>query len=119
MDELHRMFAEALAQSGQADIGEDEIDEIVHRELIPRCVASWLQDLRQRAPDMLLERRGAEDDFRVRHLDRWATGFDLLEMLIVVAEEAGSEINNADRAKSVEDDDAQFQAVVALMLAPS
>ena len=34
MTELHRMFMDALAQSGLADVGEDEIWEVVQRELI-------------------------------------------------------------------------------------
>ena len=50
MDELHRMFVEALAQSGRTDVLEHELEDIVHRELIPRCVASSLDDLKQRAP---------------------------------------------------------------------
>jgi hypothetical protein len=114
MDELHRMFAETPARSGRADLGEDELAEIVQCELIPRCAASLLEELKQRAPDMLREHREIDEGFRSRHLERWAEGFDLLDMLLVVAEETGAAINNTDRPQAAEDDDVQFEAVITL-----
>ncbi len=110
------MFAEALAASGLDPAGMDEGDlaDIVQRELIPQCAASLLDDLKQRSAEMLREHRGMDEEFRVRNFERWAEGFDLLEMLIVIAEETGGAINDADRPRAVEDNDVRFEAVVTL-----
>ena len=116
MNELHKLFVEALAQSGLDPAGVDEgnLAEVVQRELIPQCAASLLDELRQRAPDMLREHREIEEGFRSRHFERWAEGFDLLEMLIVISEETGEAINHFDRPGAVEENDVQFEAVVTL-----
>jgi hypothetical protein len=116
MNELHRMFAQALAQSGLdlADAEEGDLAEIIQRDLIPQCAASLMDKLKQSARDMLREHREIEEEFRSRHFERWAQGFDLLEMLIVIAQETGELINHADRPRAVKESNAQFEAIVAL-----
>ena len=48
-----------------------------------------------------------------RNIKRWRAGFDLLERLIVMSEEAGSTLNNVLRPKAVEQNDAMFEAVIS------
>jgi len=116
MNDLHKLFAEALAQSGLDVTALDETDlsEVLQSKIIPECAASVLDELKQRAPDMLREHREMEEGFQARNFERWAQGFDLLEMLIVIAEETGGAINDADRPTAVEENNAQFEAVVTL-----
>jgi Family of unknown function (DUF5677) len=116
MNELHKLFAEALAQSrlDVTALDETDLSEVLQSEIIPECAASALDELKQRAPNMLREHREMEKNFQARNFERWAQGFDLLEMLIVIAEETGEAINCADRPTAVEENDAQFEADVTL-----
>lgn len=62
MNELHKLFAEALAQSGLevAALDESDLRQLLQSKIIPECATSTLDELRQRAPDMLRERRAME-----------------------------------------------------------
>lgn len=64
------------------------------------------------APKKLEEIRRLSRKFEERNMKRWANGFDLLEILIVLCTEIGAEFNKFYRPESVQDNDLVFDLVV-------
>jgi len=63
---------------------------------------------------MLQEHRELDAGFRERTFQRWQEGLDLLEMLIVMAEESGSEFNTEFRPQAIQQNNFVFEAVCGL-----
>ena len=81
---------------------------------VPDIAKGLLKSLKEKAPGMLREHRESDSGFRERNFQRWAEGFDLLEMLIVIAEESGSDFNTEFRPHAVQQSSFVFEAVCGL-----
>jgi hypothetical protein len=118
---LHKLIEEHIAEFvSEGKIGGDATEAIeaaaerAFHDALPEVAALLLDDLKQKAPEMLRERHSVAVGFRRRHHRRWRLGFDLLEMLCAICEEAGSDFNTEKRPKAVETDDVVFETLVTL-----
>lgn len=69
--------------------------------------------LRARAPH-LAERRADERAFKRRLANTWKEAFTLYEIVLICANEAGSEFNQAHRTRAAKEQDFVFEALVRL-----
>lgn len=93
----------------------DEIDisELIS-EVTPDAVRLIKGSLLESSTEMLKERRELSDGFVQRNIERWAKGFDSLEILIVTCTEAGEDVNNSYRNEAAEEQNLVFDLVVRL-----
>jgi len=99
------------------DVGEDRLAEAIStaiKEQLPNAGKNLLNSLKAKAPEMLREHRELEASFRERNFDRWREGLDLLQMLVVIAEEAGSDFNAEFRPRAAKENNLVFEAVCGL-----
>jgi len=116
------MIEKAILQVLNDAIEKDGLDpETALREFpeawsraLPEVARTLLQELLRRSSRQLKLRRKDESGFRRRNFSRWRKGFDLLEVLIAIAEEAGIEFNEQFRPNAVEAQDFTFEALVSL-----
>lgn len=95
----------------------DKLDEDLSDEMqrfIHEASKIVLVNLRASAPKMLTEHENSRTDFEQRLWQRWGTGFELLKMFIVIATEAGADINQEFRALASREDDFQFDVLTRL-----
>jgi hypothetical protein len=100
-----------------ADLGEERLAKAIGtaiKEQVPNAAKILLHDLKVKAPEMLREERELDTGFRARNYQRWREGLDLLCMLIVIAEESGSDINTEFRPQAVRQGNLVFEAVCSL-----
>jgi hypothetical protein len=102
MDYIHKQFEKILKKELikqnvppelMADVAAKATESVL--DIVPSLATSILTELKKRAPEMLEEYRTLETGFRERNYKRWAKGFDLLEMLIVMTQEVGEEIHHS------------------------
>lgn len=93
---MKKLVLRAIADQNLTD---EQIAPAIEK-VIPRIADSLLSCLKQKAPEMLEQRRRSDIGFRERNFDRCSSGFDLLEMLIVITEETGSDFNNEFRPRA-------------------
>jgi hypothetical protein len=115
---------EGVARSLVAELGEerlaaagDDLERIVAESVqraIPAVARELADDLKRDGPDMLVDRRADRDATEERLAARWGRAFDLMEMAIVVAYEAGEAFNTKHQAAAREDNDLVFAALVRL-----
>jgi len=110
VDTLEKLVLRAIADQNLTD---EQITPAIEK-IIPRIADSLLSGLKQKAPEMLEQRRRSDIGFRERNFDRWHGGFDLLEILIVIAEETGSDFNNEFRPRAIKEENFAFEALTAL-----
>ena len=99
-DEIQKLFEEILQEKlDERQLSMDEVEDYLTEET-PRLVRELadviLPTLKQQAPTALRENREMEAGFRQRNFERWAKGFDLLELLVGVAHEVGDAISRAE-----------------------
>jgi len=116
---LHASLEKSLEEfvAKHAALSEDRLAEAIANAIkqgLPGAVKILLNDLKAKAPEMLREHRELEAGFRTRNLERWREGLDLLQMLIVIAEEAGSDFNGEFRPQAVRDNNLVFETVCTL-----
>lgn len=95
----------------------EEFDENVTRaipEIVKELSPIYLASLKRRSRRMLREHRKEQKTFESRLLKKWKKGIDLLEMLVVIALEAGEDFNESNRPKAAEQNDYVFEALVRL-----
>jgi len=118
-----RIFQLALEQLVErfavehANVGQERLEEVISTALksqTPSIARKLLDTLKAKAPEMLREHRELDAGFRERNFRRWREGFDLLEMLIVLAEESGSDFNTEFRPQAVQENNLVFEAVCGL-----
>lgn len=85
-------------------------------ELPPGVLKSLYDDL----PEALRHRRGLESQFRYRLFGRWKEGLDRLEMLIMIAQEAGStyieDINDVGSGENGNEEPADDASVLKALI---
>jgi hypothetical protein len=84
------------------------------KEQLPNVAKNLLNRLKAKAPGMLRKHREMDAGFSARNFERWREGFDLLQMLVVIGEESGSDFNTEFRPKAVEQRNLVFEAVCGL-----
>ena len=105
-------------------ISEQDIEDLVDRiresisEKIPQLVEDLsrpvLKQLRKDASSMLKDRKRVRTSFEARLNKRWRKPIRLLEMLLVIALEAGESFNREHRAKAAEQKDYVFEVLTRL-----
>jgi hypothetical protein len=110
VDTLQKMVLRAISDQNLTD---EQITPAIEKA-VPKIADSLLLVLKQKAPEMLDRRRQSDIGFRQRNFDRWCSGFNLLEMLIVIAAETGSDFNNEFRPRAVREGNFTFEALTAL-----
>jgi Family of unknown function (DUF5677) len=116
LDEYHRAIEALILESAEKHGEGLIIDELVKdtfANAIPQIVDSLSKELAKNSKSMLAEHRSLRSGFVKRNFKRWRAGFDLLEQLIVISQEAGSAINDALRPNAVIENDPLFEAVVS------
>lgn len=116
LDDYQKLFEAELARMfTEKEKSEDEILELLpefYEGILREITDNLYADFEKRAPAMLREHRALRRGFMKRNFGRWRRGFDLLECLIVISQEAGSAINNALRPIAVLNGDAIFEAII-------
>ncbi len=116
MDNLHKQFINSLNNKlkDNPEIADEiDISELIS-EVTPDAVRLIKASLLESSAEMLRERRELFDGFSQRNNERWAKGFDSLEILIVTCTEAGEDVNNSYRNEAVEEQNLVFDLVVSL-----
>lgn len=113
-EEFERLIAEQILEKGLDEEAVENATENVIRDALPDAADQVLASMKDMAPEILKHNRELGEGFRQRNYERWAKGFDLLEMLVAVAQETGEAINRVERPQAVEENDARFEAVVML-----
>jgi hypothetical protein len=116
---LQQGLEEAIRQfsAEHPNLSEERLAEAFGTALkngFPDVAKGILKRLKEKAPEMLREHRELDAGFRERNFQRWREGLDLLEMLIVIAEESGSDFNAEFRPKAVQQNNFVFEAVCGL-----
>jgi hypothetical protein len=94
-------------------IGEQDMEIIVENSF--RQTSELLREnLRNSASNMLEKKRSEQKEFETKNYDKWCDGFDLLETLIVITEEIGSQYNDEHRPRAVAESDYVFEALITL-----
>ncbi len=103
---------------------EQDIEELFDQlteglsEAIPEVVADLskliLKQLKQDAPSMLRDREKDRTSLEARLAETWCRPLTLLEMLLVIALEAGDDFNREFRPSAVERDDYVFEVITRL-----
>jgi hypothetical protein len=124
LDEHYRSAFEQLPQLLMDELGERlvELDDDELTRLIRDAVVTASRDsakslarkLRDNGPDMLKARRADRVEFEERLASRWGAAFDLAEMAMVVAYEAGEAFHKKHWKKAEAENDLVFAALVRL-----
>lgn len=98
-------------------ITQETVDEMISASLkdaVAETSNSVLSSLKFDAPRMRGEHKSLREGFEVRLTQRWGGALDLLEMLIVITEEAGRIFNAEFRPGAAQTNNLVFDAVVRL-----
>lgn len=114
MGTLYKMLGDMLNKKFEENLGRTEdnnIDKLVN--VITSEVQKEVKDtFNDTTPKKLEEIRRLSRKFEERNMQRWAKGFDHLEILIVICTEIGAEFNKFYRPESVQNNDLVFDLVV-------
>lgn len=119
---LVRVDIEEEDFSLQIDIKGEDLTHLVDEYLedVPKTAQDiselLLSDLKNRAPEMLLEYKECRNKFEQHIWLDWGKAFELLEMFIVIATEAGNEINEEFQESVSKSRDFVFEALIRLQV---
>lgn len=120
MDLLQKTVDEAIQKLAESAISEDELEKISDavpsqiEKLLGELPNDMLSTIKAMAEEGLAERRTYHADFVERNVCRWKEGFDLLELQIEIAIEAGESFNDRLRPEAASDGDLVFDLLVRL-----
>lgn len=120
MDILQKAFDEAVEELARSATSEEELESLTEsipyklQDLLSSLPAEVLSTIKEEAYEGLEERRAIHKSFVERNVSRWKNGFDLLELLIEIAIEAGESFNKRLRPEAAEKGDLVFDIVVRL-----
>ena len=106
-------IAATLSERDDPDINIGKIAEAALQEALPSIADLLYDSMAERSAEMLREHRSIRRGFVTRNKRRWRRGFDLIEELIVISQEAGGMINEALRPKAAAENDALFEAAIS------
>ncbi len=110
-------FLEVILESlAGLEVGEDQLNRLGEQipELLEQSAESLLKELKASAPSMLEEHLSLRLGFEGRLREVWGKALDLLEMLLVMAAEAGEEFNKEFRAEAAQQQDFVFDVLTRL-----
>lgn len=120
MDILQKTFDEAVEELASSTASEEELERLADalpeqiEELLEHLPNQILSTIQEKAHEGLEERRADHAAFVERNISRWQKGFDLLELLIEIAIEAGGSFNSRLRPEAAKNGDLLFDVVVRL-----
>ena len=120
MDLLQKTFDEAIRQQLESAVSEQELEKIADaapgqlEKLIGALPSEMLSSIKAMAEDGLAERRALHAEFVERNVHRWKQGFDLLELQIEIAIEAGESFNDQLRPEAALQGNLLFDLLVRL-----
>jgi hypothetical protein len=120
MDILQKSFDKAVREQLEAATSEIELEEISDAaptqfgSLLSELPGGILSSVKAMANEGLTERRKLHDGFVERNVCRWREGFDLLELQIEIAIEAGDSFNGRLRPYAAAKGDVLFDSLVRL-----
>ncbi len=120
MDQLQKSFDKVVKEAFEAASSEEELEALASElpkhlgELLDRLPYELIAKIKETVKEGLAERRALHSQFVERNYSRWQEAFDLLELLIEVAVEAGESFNKRIRPQAVEEGDVTFDTVVRL-----
>lgn len=120
MDILQKVFSEAVEELANTMASEEEFDRLTNalpglvEELLGHLPNEILSTIQEKAHEGLEVRRADHAAFVGRNISRWQKGFDLLELLIEIAIEAGESFNSRVRPEAAKNGDLLFDVVVRL-----
>lgn len=85
--------------------------EATIQEIVDSAPVALLEHLKRRAPPMLKEHRTIAGEFERRCFLRWQAAFDLLEMMIVIADETGEDFAKSEAPSANASSDYQTIAI--------
>jgi len=125
-DEQIKILGISKGETIEIDISDSdkEIDEIYQefvansKETIPKIInemaSSILFDLKESSPAKLKENRREKKNFEHRLDNDWKKPFDMFEMFLIIAFEAGDEFNNNFRNEAAENQNYVFEVLTRL-----
>lgn len=113
MDDLDIALKGKMEQLAKQATSAEEVERLL-ADFMKEVAEKLLESIKASAPEALRESRQEHEGFVERNERRWQEGFDLLEILLSIATEAGSEFNERLRPKAVEENDALFDVLVKL-----
>ena len=120
MDILQKTFDEVVKELRNSASSEEELRKLANKlpgqidSVISELPHQILSSIKAAAEQGLKERRTMHAEFVKRNVVRWKEGFDLLELLIEIATEAGESFNSRLRVEAVTQGDITFDVVVRL-----
>ncbi|MBW0278183.1 DUF5677 domain-containing protein [Shewanella xiamenensis] len=109
-DQFDKLIEDLIAANPEK-VEELDIEKIIS-EQIPEFTKIISNSLANSKTEMLSNRRDEYDSFVKRNIQRWQSGFDLLETHVAICTEAGENINSEYRAQAVKKDDLVFDLLV-------
>lgn len=110
---LEPLLKELQKLSENRELSEAEVQEI-STEYIEKATQKISEDLQATSREHVGRRRDDEIAFQRQLRDRWRPAFDLLDMILIVSQEAGSVFNSEHRPQAAKTKDHTFEALVNL-----
>lgn len=116
MDNFHKQLMSSINE--KLTDNPEIADEIDISELISEVTLDAVRlvkaSLLESSTGMLKERRELSESFVQGNNERWAKGFDSLEILIVTCTEAGEDVSNSYRNEAVKEQNLVFDTLIRL-----
>jgi hypothetical protein len=108
--------ARAELEKGRTDVDaiEDEVFGTMEPAMLESLPAQLLKMFAEKAPQMLTERRTADRGFERRNFKRWQKTFDVLEIMLSIAEEVGEACGIEEWESAQAEGDYRFEALSQL-----
>jgi hypothetical protein len=106
------LFKHALARIAEP-VDPERLEEAVPR-MFEIASHGLVQGLHERAPEMVAEYRDIRRAFEERLEAHWGRAFNLAQMVMVCAREAGESFNHKHRSAAAPENDLVFSALVGL-----
>lgn len=124
MDSFQNIFKEMLdkaAKKANENLSEDEmtlyLDSLASdfiNETIPEIADAIVLSLNKESENHLKLIKSYEDGFVYRNIERWKSGFNALEILIITCSEIGEDFNSANRDRTTRENNVKFDTLVRL-----
>jgi len=124
MDILQKILDDEMRKRLEEATSEEELQKIegTLADTYERVIESTLQEMPEQLlvsmeaelEEDLIERRNNHAEFVERNTHRWREAFDLFELHIEIAIEAGQEVNERLRPQALKNNDALFEVLVRL-----
>ena len=120
MDTLQKAFEDAVTQIAKTALTKDELEKLSEaiparlEEALFKLPHEILTSIKGKAAEGLKERRDLHAEFVERNIQRWQDAFDLLELHLEIATEAGELFNQRLRPEAAASGDILFDVLVRL-----